>query len=197
MKKCVIIARYNEDISWVSNLNCDYIIYNKGDNISIPCKNLPNKGREAHTYVNYIVENYYNLPDIVAFVQGNPFDHCVDVISRINLFNSDIDILCDRVLLYEDSRIYFSNLNNQEYMNDFSNDLFSEPFHENNQFGAGAQYILRKEFITSKSYDWWCKCLIYFSDDVHSFFKSKEIRDIGVPHIFERAWLKIWNYKIK
>lgn len=183
--KFVIISRYDEDVSWVNNLNCDYIIYNKGEEISISSNSLPNIGREAHTYINYIIENYYNLPDVIAFVQGNPFHHCSDIISKINSFNSDIEILCDDIR---------SNNDGQKYMNEFSNDLFNETC-EVNKFGCGAQYIIKKEFITNKSYEWWNKCLIYFSEDLHSFFESKQSRDTEVPHIFERTWVKIWNYK--
>ena len=31
MKNLLIVARYNEDISWVDQLDCDVIIYNKGE----------------------------------------------------------------------------------------------------------------------------------------------------------------------
>jgi hypothetical protein len=34
--------------------------------------NLPNLGREAHTYLTYCINNYDNLPDFVTFLQGTP-----------------------------------------------------------------------------------------------------------------------------
>lgn len=80
----VVIARYNEDVSWVYKefKNKKVTIYNKGnddinilssDNITII--KLPNTGRESHTYLYHIVNNYDNLEDMVVFLQGNPFDH--------------------------------------------------------------------------------------------------------------------------
>ena len=79
-----IVARYNEEIDW---LRLDYtepnkgiapiILYNKGESIEyngsvVP---LPNVGREAHTYLYHIVENYDNLADITVFTQAKVWDH--------------------------------------------------------------------------------------------------------------------------
>lgn len=36
---------------------------------------LPNIGREAHSYLDYIISNYDRLPDFVVFLQANPNDH--------------------------------------------------------------------------------------------------------------------------
>ena len=84
MKK-LIVSRYNENIDWVNKINFDYIIYNKGINdLYQPHINLKNVGREADTYLNYIILNYHKLPEIVVFSQGNPFDHCYDFIEKVN-----------------------------------------------------------------------------------------------------------------
>jgi hypothetical protein len=60
MNKKVVIARYKEPIDWINNLSCDYIIYNKGDKIdeSLNHIDVPNEGREAETYLRFIVDNY-------------------------------------------------------------------------------------------------------------------------------------------
>jgi hypothetical protein len=77
-----IVARYNEDISWTDSLSPDRIIYNKGDPSTLSTAQpsevttLPNMGRESHTYLTYIIENYDNLPDVCVFTQGNIADHC-------------------------------------------------------------------------------------------------------------------------
>jgi hypothetical protein len=36
---------------------------------------LPNVGREAHTYLTYIIDNYDRLPEYVMFCQGRIDDH--------------------------------------------------------------------------------------------------------------------------
>jgi hypothetical protein len=72
----IIVARYNEDLDWLKNEMDNCIIYNKGNKLDI--KNeiiLKNVGRESHTYLQYIIDNYNNLPDIMIFTQGNISDH--------------------------------------------------------------------------------------------------------------------------
>lgn len=69
--KEIVISHYKEDLSWLNVVPPDYkiTVYNKheGDNL------LPNVGREAHTYLTHIVNNYESgLSDITVFVQGNP-----------------------------------------------------------------------------------------------------------------------------
>ena len=74
----IVIAKYNEDTTWTTKLqkpdtNC--IVYSKGPH-SHPLEiNLPNVGRESHTYVYHIVNNYETLANVTVFLQGNPFDH--------------------------------------------------------------------------------------------------------------------------
>jgi hypothetical protein len=84
----VVIARYNEDVSWVRDLEYEYIIYNKNESENhLFENNLPNIGREGHTFFTYLIENYDNLPEYVCFLHGVPFDHCLDIIDKINNFN--------------------------------------------------------------------------------------------------------------
>ena len=65
----IVVAKYKEDISWTRNFE-NVIIYDKSNN-----KDLPNIGREAHTYIHHIIEHWNNLANITVFLQGNPHDH--------------------------------------------------------------------------------------------------------------------------
>ena len=63
-------------------------------------KGLPNKGREADTYLNYIIDNYENLADKNIFAQGDPFHHSPDfleLLSKTEMFKP-IQCLTDRYL---------------------------------------------------------------------------------------------------
>ena len=77
----LVVARYNENLDWVNHFPKKYI-YNKGNIDTIPDDlkqdviNLPNVGREAHTYLYHIIENYDNLDDVTIFSQGMYSDHC-------------------------------------------------------------------------------------------------------------------------
>ncbi len=72
----MIIARYKEDISWLKKYSLDFkiFIYNKGDYLTSPIGeriiNLPNLGRESHTWLYHIVHNYKNLCENNIFLQG-------------------------------------------------------------------------------------------------------------------------------
>jgi hypothetical protein len=87
----LVIARYNESLEWLNTTKTNYfknfnkiICYNKGPTLSleslqfavenpklIDYKTLPNVGRESHTYLTHIINNYNNLPDITVFVTGS------------------------------------------------------------------------------------------------------------------------------
>mgnify|MGYP001162715733 FL=1 len=75
MDKCLIIARYNENIEWLKRYN-DFkiIVYNKGETLSedynFEVISLENKGRESHTWLQHIVKNYNDLNEINIFLQG-------------------------------------------------------------------------------------------------------------------------------
>lgn len=86
-KMTMVVARYNENLNWLKPVPWDYIVYNKGeDNLPKWVKNeikLPNIGREAHTYLTFIIDNYDNLPDYTVFLQGNPFSDRKDFLLKM------------------------------------------------------------------------------------------------------------------
>jgi len=79
IKAFLVISRFNEDVSWINDYTSNYIIYNKGEKLPKPYKQklLPNFGANQYDIFNYIYTNYEKLPDLIAFMQGNPFDHCL------------------------------------------------------------------------------------------------------------------------
>lgn len=78
-----IIAAHNENLDWLEPIASEAIIYNKGAPLANErlagkfqdVRTLPNVGRESHTYLQYIIDNYGELPDIVTFSQGRIEDH--------------------------------------------------------------------------------------------------------------------------
>jgi hypothetical protein len=76
----MVIARYEEDLSWIPKIPATAyskgFIYNKGSPITSQYPNmelspLPNVGREGHTYVHHVIQNYDALPDITIFLPGS------------------------------------------------------------------------------------------------------------------------------
>jgi hypothetical protein len=86
MKTEIVIARYNESLDWLNKLpkNIKITIYNKGnDNIKFPFIKLPNIGRESHTYIHHIINNYDKLADQTIFCQGDSIFHSPDFLNLI------------------------------------------------------------------------------------------------------------------
>lgn len=76
----LVVARYNEDVSWIKHIPEDIYskiyIYNKGPDteFDLPKSNvikLENLGRECHSYLTHVVTNYDNLADVTFFMQGS------------------------------------------------------------------------------------------------------------------------------
>lgn len=100
----LVIARYNENLNWITNVpnNIKITIYNKGkDDLHFKSIKIPNVGRESNTYLYHIIKNYKKLSNKTIFTQGNPFDHCpnflkllkfYDKYEKIQPLNSTIDI---------------------------------------------------------------------------------------------------------
>ena len=102
MDKCLIIARYNEDLSWLKEFeDFKIIVYNKGnelsENLFYEIINLENKGRESQTWLHHIVQNYNNLNEINVFLQGKIDDlNCMvfknpnDYLKKINKYGFQV-----------------------------------------------------------------------------------------------------------
>jgi len=70
--KTVVIAQYQEDISWINDIPNEWKTW-----VITKNKDIPNIGREPATFL-WAINNIYkniNLKDEFIFVQGNPFDH--------------------------------------------------------------------------------------------------------------------------
>jgi len=82
----MVIARFNEDIDWAVEWlerNATMTVYDKGKsfktskNTSVRQTRLPNVdfGRETHTYLLHIINNYDRLAEWTLFTQGSPEVH--------------------------------------------------------------------------------------------------------------------------
>ena len=94
----IIIARYNEDLSWLKKIpkSIKITVYNKGldditqiKDLKYDIIKLPNVGRESHTYLYHIIHNYNNLAHKTIFCQGDSIFHSpgfLDLLKNVNLF---------------------------------------------------------------------------------------------------------------
>jgi hypothetical protein len=174
----IVVSRYNEDVEWTKQFP-NVIIYNKGgplDDIynAIPMENV---GREGHTYMSYIYENYDHLDDYTIFLQGNPFDHSPHIVENIyglmkyinggipeEIWNIDFCFLSEfcvtsalpecpchpglpMVEIYE--YLFEEKKTNAEFL-----------------YGGGAQFIVSKERIRSRPKEFYLKVIQLLNYDI-------------------------------
>ena len=199
----LVVARYLEDLSWLNNIP-PQIAARVTD--KSPSGNLPNVGREAHTYLHHIVENYDALPDLTIFAQGKPFDHAFDFHKTLRALTAATadesgDVAAFRWLGHiidtddeNGARLFatWSKNNGDERldMNGFHRALFGTDGPQTYTFVLGAQFIASRELIRSRSLDFWRNALqisIDFPDAAHCYERSWD-RVFGVEGV-DSDWL--------
>lgn len=165
----IIIARYNENIEWTQRLSADIdiLVYNKGDELTNHAGkiiDLPNVGREGHTYYKYIYDNYDNLDDYTIFLQGNPFEHSPSIVYTINNLQKCESFECEFAFISE--RVLCTSLSGCPYdiymdIKPIYEYLFGEITDKNQviQFAQGAQFIVSKRAILSRSREFYKKII--------------------------------------
>ena len=199
----LVVARYLEDLSWLNNIP-PQITARVTD--KSPNGNAPNVGREAHTYLHHICENYDVLPDLTVFAQGKPFDHAFDfhkILRALTAATPDEsqDVAAFRWLGHiidtddaDGARLFatWSKNNGDERldMNGFHRALFETDGPQTYTFVLGAQFIASRAAIRARSLDFWRRALqvsIDFPDAAHCYERSWD-RVFGVKGI-DSEWL--------
>ena len=194
----LVVARYLEDLSWLNNIppQISPRIYDKS-----PTGNLPNVGREAHTYLHHIVENYDNLPDLTIFAQGKPFDHAFDFHKTLRALAATPDVAAFRWLGHiidtddcNGARLFatWSKNNGDERldMNGFHRALFDGDGPATYTFRLGAQFIASRDLIRARPLEFWRRALqisLDFPDAAHCYERSWD-RVFGVEGV-DKTWL--------
>ena len=194
----LVVSRFNEDISWLSQIKgFNTFIYNKGNQLERSIS-LPNIGREAHTYLYHIINNYDNLSDWTFFTQGHPFDHVKSYLTILNEFtgeefnstlkvNEGVHFLSDGVF----NRTLFSKPNGNPHhtntlnLDDIWLNLFQDNPIELYPFTAGAIFIVNRNSIKLRSKKFYERCLELSINRDHS------------PWEFERIFPSIFNPEFK
>jgi hypothetical protein len=192
----VVIARYHENVDWTTNFDIMRVstLYNKGNENDIKhlpfqkSLQLPNIGREGHTYLHHIITNYESLSDYTFFIQGKPFDHCHNIIEYIL---NPKDALQKRIadVYLTNHKMYIENLDNVNHveiipcMKRVCIDLFgAEPC--SFDFGPGAILLLEKNQILSRPKSFYEKCIKHLENEVCP----------TEGFVFERLWGLIFNF---
>jgi len=210
-KNHIVVARYNEDLSWVKDISGEdtqVFIYNKGQKIEIDFGpgvsiiNMENIGRESQTYLYHIVKFFDSLPERIIFTQAHPDDHVSENFkSEIHKFlDSEIGFkyFSKNVLemkIVDDGVEESGNLNGSFWRNKHSlnsccltvpleiiPDIRSKKW----IFGTGAIFGVSKDLINKNSKEFYTRCLEILD-------KSSDVTNPSEGHAFERSWYLIFN----
>ena len=186
----IVIARYNESIDWLNDIEYSYTVYNKGlPDIEFEYTQLLNTGRESDTYLYHIVTNYDTIDQPIAFLQGKPFEHCSNLLEILknNTNTESVVSLSDYIATDDrDGNPHHYGLPIGAVLDEI---IFPNRMFNSFDFSTGAQYIVPVNCIKSKSHTWWNN--VY---ETHTKWTNGAAGTAG-PWIFERLWPVIWNYK--
>jgi Protein of unknown function (DUF3431) len=74
MSLTIVTSHWKEDLTWLTKSKFPVVLIDKeGADPSpfVPQHVIPNVGKESSAYIKYIIENYDNLPEAVAFIHGH------------------------------------------------------------------------------------------------------------------------------
>lgn len=196
----LVVAKYNEDISWLSNMDLtNIVVYDKGNDntlLNYPCLHInkvPNIGRESDSYIKFIISNYKNLPDYILFVQGKPFDHMVNITP--DNFQKNINELISSqpnkikplfASWYAEKHYEYSSIKTPEYYEY----LFKNPAPQKSIFSMGCQYIVPRNSILSNPLE--------FYEQLHEMIQKGDSNYYNAHHgtnTFDPHRINAWTFE--
>lgn len=181
-----VVSNWKNDICWIEDYTDRYIVYDKSDTLLAGDKvlKIDNVGYNIYDICHYIINHYDNLPELVAFLQGYPFDHCnretFDKLIYKEVFTPLESYGMIRANRWEQRTPDggFMEFNNSWYIvahqktqgtevnrylesyNQFLIEMFENPeFSAWIRFAPGGQYVVPKENILYYSKNFWKKIM--------------------------------------
>jgi len=166
----VVIAHYKENLDWVKYLKYEYVIISKEKYDS---EQIPNKGNEASSYLEYIIKNYDNLDEYCIFIHGHrtSWHHQQNIDEKINnlIFDKQYYNINDNPLSgigtgagsYEKTELIYQSLRKILNM-----DIIIEKIY----MRGSAQFYVHKDCILQHSKDTYNKLYNYLMETNESSF---------------------------
>lgn len=195
----IIATHYGEhDISWISSLTDDYLIYDRSE-CGLP-KRIPrdNMGDADFDRLTYIIDNYYSLPDVFLLTKSNLFKYITpEEFDKVKDNQHFTPLLTKNHKVYEPICRYngdiYEEINNSWYLASVPSKYFqsyaefAKAFHLPNpdylQFAPGGNYILTKETVHK-----WPR---EFYEELASTLPY--CQSPGEAHMIERTYYTLWK----
>lgn len=192
-----VLTHYEGDWEWVKEYTDDYLIYNRSEEDipgSIPTDNM---GDADYDRLTYIVDNYFDLPDVFLLSKSNLFKYMPKEEFDLVKDNTEFTpLLTQHHKTYEPVCRYngtiYEEINNSWYLQAVpakyfqSYDEFARAFLLPSppylKFAPGGNYIVTRERIHKYGQD--------FYDNLRSILPY--CQRPGEAHMIERTYYNLW-----
>lgn len=169
----VIVHHYNEDLTWLKNINYPYTIYSRTQKNQENVNFLDHdKGVEAFAYLKFIIDNYDNLPENMIFVHAHRIswhqdDYIDNIINKLDLSEDFLNFNNCNIIPFEKNEPetveehYYHRLNcRSQFRRSYKlwfEDIWNELFHneiilpEKIECKAAAQFLVNKKNVLKRS----------------------------------------------
>lgn len=204
-----VLTNYNHTPDWVREFTEDYLIYDRSDSREY-LRDFPqekivyesNVGDADYSKLNYLVDNYYELPEVFLWSKSNLFKFITPEEWEVVKNNTEFTPLLTKghktyepVCRYADTQYgpIYEEINNSWYLSSvpafhFNNYTeFSRAFHLPNppylRFAPGGSYILTRERVHRYGQA--------FYDELRSILPY--CQRPGEAHMLERTYFNLWG----
>lgn len=195
----LVIAHYSENLDWLHSYRSYVRLYTKSGKLvnDVRCVLLPNVGRETHTYLTHIINNYDNLADVTIFNQARIDDHAYYTYTNpLEHLNHMKDYTSFKVREQYDN--WGRMVHKSPWLDNLINgkmrpakytlartwlDLFGYEHPPYIEVCYAACFAVTRDQIRKRSKEFYIKCLTYVSD----------CNDPEDSHYFERLWISIFT----
>ena len=214
----IIIHHFNEDLDWISYLDntYEYIVYSRNLPNSDKVVNIKHdKGVESCAYLQFIIDNYDNLPENMVFIHAHRHswhqDDYVDVLikkldwtkSYYNINNSDIIPLIKNDQEIAEHHFYHRTWSQCHYrksyklwVEDVWHDLFDGKIEmpERIEGKCGAQFLVKKEIVKKYSKEFYQRLLNWLlTTDIDEKLKVTKHSQNLSSQVSGRILEYVWN----
>lgn len=139
---------------------------------------MPNIGRESSSWLLWIINNYYNLPEYCTFLQGNPLDHTT-------LEDISLPMVSEEIQYRRHGQLLECNVNGAPHHSGLNLKIPAQIMGIDLppliQFCMGAQFTVSKEILLRYSYQQYVALFNY------------SIQESNAPWELERLWETFYN----
>jgi hypothetical protein len=193
-----VLTNYEADCEWVKDYTHDYLIYDRSD-CGLPNRiSRDNRGDADYDKLSYIVDNYYDLPDVFLLSKSNLFKFITkEEFDKVKDNTDFTPLLTQGHKTYEPICRYnggiYEEINNSWYLNSVPAKYFNNyhefakafflPDPEYLKFAPGGSYILTRERVHRYGRD--------FYDSLREILPY--CQRPGEAHMIERSYYNIWS----